>query len=265
MDKLYDQLALFNFTKTESQIYIALLQCPQINGSKLAKIVNLPRSTVYNSLNNLQNRGAAILIPGDINVYRAEEPELLFNRLKEQLSRSADEIKDELSRISIKKPTEGFANISGYENALSKTREFLISAEKEVYFDTNIDLSLFKEELLELNRRGIRVIVFTSNKVNGNDLPVELFYADKFNMCGHPYSKLMMVVDQKKALISQSMNDDTNGVYSNNPILIDLVSEHIHLDIYLHRLEKKHGVKNIVTDDILLNSFQEEQHKSKLK
>ncbi|MCK5197848.1 MAG: TrmB family transcriptional regulator [Spirochaetales bacterium] len=262
MEQIYTNLSKFNFTNIETEIYIHLLQYPQLNGSQLAKIVNLPRSTVYNALNNLQKRGAAILISGNISVYQAEDPIILFDRLKRELSEAADTIKEELVKISIKKTTQGFANLQGYLNSLSKVKEFLNSAQKEVYIHTNMQLNLFKEELIELNKKGVRVIVFTFAEINKDNLPVELYYSNKFSFCKIPYSKILLVVDQNKALIARG-NKETEyiGVHSTNLILVNLVAEHIHHDVYLHRLEKKLGIKNIVENDIVLNSMQEQQFK----
>ncbi len=258
MDALYAEMTKFHFTRIEAEIYVNLLQYPELNGSQLAKIVNLPRSTVYNSLGNLERRGAVILIPGNISVYQAEEPQALFARLTDDLRRSAATISDELSKLSVKKTSQGFVNIEGYTNVLVKTKEFLTSARAEIYMHTNIELSVFERELNELADRGVRVIVFSFCRVNERALPVEFYYSDKFDASRRPYSKMMMVVDNGKALIVRGHGeDDFRGVYSDDVILIDLVSEHFHHDIYLHRLEKKHGVKNIVEDDILLHSLQE--------
>jgi len=265
MDDMYELLASFNFTKIEADLYIHLLQYPQLNGSQLAKIVSLPRSTVYNSLGNLQKRGAVILLPGIVNVYQAEEPGTLFGRVKDELARSADRIREELSKISIKKPSAGFANIEGYFNVLSKAKEFLSSSRREIYMHTNMRLSSFREELIESHDRGIRVIVFSFQQINDENLPVELYYSDKFSDSGYLYSKILLVVDQERALIARGYAEtDYRGMYSADAILVDLVSEHIHHDIYLHKLEKKHGLRNIVGKDILVNSLQEKKIKKRL-
>ena len=258
MDALYAEMTKFHFTKIETELYVNLLQYPGLNGSQLAKIVNLPRSTVYNSLGNLEKRGAVILTPGNISVYQAEEPRALFARLTDDLRRSAAGISDELSKLSVKKTSQGFFNIEGYANVLAKMKEFLISARKEIYMHTNIDLSVFERELIELADRDVRVIVFSFCPVNDRELPVEFYYSDKFAASPKTYSKMMMVVDNDKALIVRGYGEnDFRGVYSDDVILIDLVSEHIHHDIYLHRLERKHGIGNIVEADILLGSLQE--------
>lgn len=262
LDALTEHMSLFRFTRIEAQIYVELLQHAALNGSQLAKIVDLPRSTVYNALANLEKRGAAILVPGATSVYRAEEPEALFGRIKAELQNSAAQLSEGLSQLSVKKAPTGFANIEGYENALAKTREFLRSAQQEVYLHTNLKLSLFAAELQELRDRDVRVIVFSFSKINDTTVPVEFFYSDKFAAEQAPYSKILLVIDRNNALVIRGYaKDDFRGMYSDDAILIDLLSEHFHHDIYLHRLEQKYGVRNIVDDQIMLGSIQESSSK----
>lgn len=266
MEKITSALGKLNFTKIEAEIYINLLQHPQLNGSQLAKIVNLTRSTVYNALNTLEKKGAAILIPGKTNVYLAEDPSILLDRLKKDFIASADSIKDDLAKISIKRPANGFANIQGYFNVISRVKEFLVSAKEEVFIHTNMKLNIFRDELLELAERGVRVVVFSFSIINSDDLPVEMYCSHKFDYKKYFVSKILLVVDHNNALIARG-DDATeyNGVHSKNTILVDLVSEHIHHDIYLHKLEKKAGVKNIVSPDMLLNSLQEKSTEKHLR
>ncbi len=264
-EAIINEMSRFNFTRVEAQVYVALLQNAPLNGSQLAKLVDLPRSTVYNALSNLEKRGAAVLTPGETSVYHAEKPAVLFRRITDQLGESAADLTSALSQLSVNRVPTGFANIEGYENTLTKTREFLLSADKEIYLHTNVELDLFEKELRELHDRGVRVIVFSFHLINEAKLPVEFIYSDKYAGVKMPYKKILLVVDQLRALVVRGyQRADFRGMYSDDVILIDLLSQHIHLDIYLHRLEQKHGVRNIVDDAMLLGSLQEQSFKELL-
>ncbi|HPO48897.1 MAG TPA: hypothetical protein PLO89_01095, partial [Spirochaetota bacterium] len=77
--------------------------------------------------------------------------------------------------------------------------------------------------------------------------------------------RMMLVSDCKRALIcSGKTGEKFLGTFSDNELLASVVSEHIHHDIYLYKLEKKHK-KDLIEKDITIGSLHEGEFENKPK
>ncbi len=57
VENIITHLEMLRFSKIEAQVYVTLVKHSKLNGSQIAKILNLSRSSVYSALHNLYNRG----------------------------------------------------------------------------------------------------------------------------------------------------------------------------------------------------------------
>ncbi len=122
VENIITHLEMLRFSKIEAQVYVTLVKHSKLNGSQIAKILNLSRSSVYSALHNLYNRGIVFLLPGESNVYKAQDPDILLETLKNEYIQAADELKDELSRFKFVEVEKEYWNIRGYQNFLLKTK-----------------------------------------------------------------------------------------------------------------------------------------------
>jgi len=246
----------FNFSKTEASVYLNLVKNGAQNGSQIAKDLNISRSSVYSALENLYSRAIIYLLQGDSRTYKAEDPTILFERLKKLYSDSADTLKKSLTDLQKREENNFYLNIKGMDNFLSKARQLLLTAEKEVYINACIDIQLFTQEFNLLKDKGVRIIVFSFANLNSKNLPIEYYY-NSIIPSDSKEVRMMLVVDRKSSLIGSSMGDgEVIGTYTDNPLLVSIVSEHIHQDIYLLKLKDKYK-KDVIESDILLNTIQE--------
>lgn len=258
MENITSLLVKLHFSKTEAEVYLTLLKYPNQTGYQIAKKLNMSRSSIYSALDNLYTRGIVSLLPGEVNTYKAQNPEILIEHMKKDFIQSADLLKEELSRIEKIDTEDRYLNIEGYDTIILKAKELLLLAQKEVYMNTDFDLQIFSKELNELERRGVRVIVFSFSKLNTENLSVEFYsHGVEVKTCG-TNTRMMLVVDFKKTLIANS-EDHLNflGTFTDNRLLASIVAEHIHHDIYLLKLDKKHE-KDLIDSSIKLNTLLEE-------
>ena len=143
MDEIIILLEKLNFSKTEAAVYIDLLKNSSSNGYKIAKNLNMSRSSVYSALDNLYKKGIVFLIPGDSQVYKAENPSILINKMKNEFNETTDLLDFKLKSLENFDSEERYVNIEGYDNIISKTKELLLTAKKEVYINTDINLNRF--------------------------------------------------------------------------------------------------------------------------
>ncbi len=241
MNDIITHLEVLNFSKIEASVYMTLVKHGKLNGSKIAKILDVSRSSVYSVLNHLYSKGIVFLLPGESNIYKARDPELLIEMMKKDYIQAADNLKGELSHLKAAEIENEYVNIKGYQNFLIKTREILRQAQEEVYMNTCFELQIFAEEIHEIAKRGVRIVVFTFAKINPEGLPIE-FYGKHGTEDAREHLRMMLVVDLKKALIAGSyQGGEVIGTFTENPLLVSIVSEHILLDIYLLKLQQKYG------------------------
>lgn len=257
MDETLGLLEKLNFTKTEGAVYIELLKNSCLSGYQVAKNLNISRSSVYSALDNLYKRGIVFLLPGNTQVYKAEDPKVLINKIKNDFNRSADLLEVRLKELKTNELEERYLNIEGYNNVISKVKELLLTAEKEVYINTDFNLSSFSEELIELKKRGVRVIVFSFSRINEENLPVEIYSHSQAD-CFNKETRMMLVIDCKKTLVADRgpHRETILGTFTENILLTSIVSEHIHNDIYLLKMKNKYG-ENLIKENIKLGTILE--------
>lgn len=268
-EKLIEKLEMLNFNKIEAKVYIALIKYNELNGSQIAKKINASRSSVYLALDNLYKRGCVYLISGDTNMYKAEKPEVLIEKMKANFEEAANTIKDDLLQLDKVDNGKNYYNLSGTQNFINKAKELLLYATKEVYINTCIDLQIFKNEFDTLKDRGVRIIVFTFSKMNTDNLPIELYrhpigdYDE--SECKKDEIRLMMVIDLNYTLICSTKSEDVEmtGTFTENQFLANIVAEHIHHDIYLLKLKEREQ-KELIDKDILLDSLLEKKTDNKV-
>ena len=243
MDKIMKELEKLGFSKIEALVYLTILENPKINGSQVAKKINCPRTTVYSGIEVLYKRGAITLIHETSNTYIANDPIEFIKKLKKEYIESAEFLEEEFKNFDNHKDKGEFYNLKGYKNTINKIKEMINSAQKEIYINTNYDLENFKIELQEAEKRKVRVILFTFQKQEFEQYPVEAYYNPKFH-CSDDTKRVMIVIDGQIAFIgSGKVDKEFFGSFSYNKLFIQIVSEHIHHDIYLLGLEKLYGIQ----------------------
>jgi sugar-specific transcriptional regulator TrmB len=81
------ELALkeYGLSDKEIKVYLALLPLGSINLQEIAKRIDLPRTTIYNTLNYLSTKGlVSFIIKENVRFYEAAEPDKLLANLNEK-------------------------------------------------------------------------------------------------------------------------------------------------------------------------------------
>jgi sugar-specific transcriptional regulator TrmB len=259
MDKIIEKLQNFNFTKIEAEVYVSLLKNGQLNGSQVSKLLGLSRTSVYSALDSLYEKGYVFMLSGEPTVYKVQDPKLLVKNIKEEYLNSIDYLENTITKFKIYGGQEQFWNIKGYDNFINNTKRLLLTAENEVYISTNFELQLFKEELNYLREKNVRVIIFSFEQLNVEGLDVE-FYHHEYKETYSEGRRWMMVIDNQRSFIAnENRYKEVFGTVTENALMVSITAEHIHHDIYLLKLKKKHN-KDLVTEDILIKSnFEKKQ------
>lgn len=248
-----------NFTSLEAQIYFSLLEHGAQSGYQLAKTIQLSRPSIYNALEHLYGKGAVLRLPDKSSTYTAENPAVLFPKLQHVYKQTAQKAATELTQLFHTQKQERFLNFSGLDTAIFKTKELLRQAQSEVYLNADFDLHCFEQEFTQLHQKGVRVLVFSFQEMNMDGLEVE--YYSHHRACAKDVSpsRLMVVVDGTQTLVADAGKERGTwlGMVTNNPLMVSLMSEHIHNDIYLIKLRDRYG-SSLFDDDIRVHTVFEQ-------
>ncbi|MGL5123166.1 MAG: TrmB family transcriptional regulator [Fusobacteriaceae bacterium] len=241
----------------ESEVYYELIKSPSSNGSKIAKKLGYPRSTVYDILAKLSSKGYILsLQEGEITYYVAIDPKLLLKRAKEEMNNAAKILEKEFKEVNVNSSESQFYNLNSERGVIERISQMLSSSEKEIYINTNWDLKKFKDIFKTLKERGIRVILFSFKKENYEELGIEVYYRNEIKEEETQENKRILVVsDMKKAIIASNYSGKFSGTYSENKLLVYIVAEHIHNDIYIMKLAENYNGN--FWKEINLHSMQE--------
>lgn len=167
----------FGLNLYEAKVWLALLSKGIASAGEVAQISGVPRSRTYDVLENLDKRGFAIVKIGKPVKYIGIKPNMIIEKLKNNVRKQAD---DKVSTLSKIKNTEEFttleglykegidpikredisAALKGKSNISNCLKEILTNAEKEVIICTNAEeinskKKLFQKTIEILKKQGI--------------------------------------------------------------------------------------------------------------
>ena len=94
--KMLQKLGL---TKYESLAYITLLKLGTSKATDLTKESGIPHTRIYDVLSSLHRKGFVDIMHGTPRMYKPVNPELVFEKLKEEIINDIRVIKDALLEL----------------------------------------------------------------------------------------------------------------------------------------------------------------------
>lgn len=243
MKDIVDNLCKLYFTKLEAQIYVTLIKEGALSGYQIAKKINISRSSVYSALEPMYEKGMVLCLSEGTQIYSAQNPVTLFRKLKREYSENANKAEEVLKKYFSQDFEEKLVNLKGYETVVENAREVLRSAEKEVLINSDFNIQLFKDDILELRKKGVRIILFSFPNLNCQNLDIEYFTRNEKYCKDNLGTRIMLVADCKLTLVADTYKERGTwlGTLTNNTLITSIVSEHILHDIYILKTEEKYG------------------------
>lgn len=239
------RLEALGFTTYEAKAYCALLQKYPVNGYELSKIAQIPPSKIYETLQKLKNRGAAIDSQSDPVLYLPVKPEVVFSRIKTATAKLVDAVIDDLADIS---PADAFDltwNIAGNRNIAEKIKEIIARSRTEIY------LSVWPEQVPDLRAslahaltRDVRVIAATFGDCRLPAHQIVNLETCAANVALRAGAKLSTVVcDNSEIVISELADEGSKGIWTKTPALVLVAKEYIKHDIMVNLLANYVGLE----------------------
>lgn len=174
----------FDLNVYETKVWLALLSKGLASAGEVADISGVPRSRTYDVLESLEKRGFAIVKIGKPVKYLGVKPEVILEKLKNNVKKDAEERVESLSKV---KDTDEYAqlehlyveginpikkedlsaSIKGKSNITNHLRELLENAKTEVLICTHAEEMFSKTKLFQttfdlLKKKKVKIRVALS-------------------------------------------------------------------------------------------------------
>jgi len=230
--QLIESLIKTGFTRTESELYIALCREGDLTGYEAAKITGISRANAYQALAGLVNKGGAYTVDGPVLHYTAIPVEEYCRNVMARMAKILVVIKNECPEI--RKQSEPYITISGFSHIVEKMINIINEAKERVYVSmTEKELPYLKEALEGAAGRGLKVVGI---------LPKE---SELKGAIVHVISKqsgqVSLIADSAHVLTGNiNGNDSDTCLYSKNKPLVELIKDSLKNEIRIVEFETGH-------------------------
>ncbi|TFG45071.1 MAG: hypothetical protein E4H41_06040 [Gemmatimonadales bacterium] len=206
----------FGFTPTESLVYQVLLTTGPGTGYGIARAASLARANAYSALEGLVSKGAARVDGTRPKRYRPEAPTALVARITSQHGQALDALRDHLAEITVpESPT--IVEVESARGSLQLIAHDVGRATTSVRLLAPADaFPILTPSLRKAAGSGVALELRALE-------PVELPFATVTTAHpGHqwPGQPLVVVVDNKSAVMAARVGADVRGHWSTAPAFV---------------------------------------------
>lgn len=235
----------FNLNIYETKVWIALLSKGIASAGEIAAISGVPRSRTYDVLESLEKRGFAIVKIGKPVKYIAVKPIEVLEKMK---SVTMQEAQEKVKNLSTLKETSEYeeleklhktgispikthditGSLKGRSNIISRLRELIQNAEKEIFISTSIvDFEDKSRVLLPALEQAAKKDVKVKVALSGpQDRIKKLTIKSNLKSLPTDSDARLYVADKKEVLfmITPEKSDEEIAVWLNSPFFAQSLS-----------------------------------------
>lgn len=239
-DALVDQLTELGLTRNQSLAYLTLLEDDSgqgLTGYEVGARSGVPRSAVYKVLRQLEETGAAFTVGNEPQRFLAAEPDRWLDRVRRTTLHRLDDVADSLRALPRRTRPEPVWIVRRYDEVVSRIIEMIRGAERSVY------LSLWPREverlrpvLADVAGRNLHRVLHCPDALESRPAGFSCWIdEDRTDPTKATWShKALVVIDRREALIGGAEPEaDNDAVWTTNPSLVDVATNHVILDITL--------------------------------
>jgi sugar-specific transcriptional regulator TrmB len=235
----FEELQALGFSEYEAKAYVALLKKSPVTGYELSRLSGVPRSMIYEVLDKLVLRGAAVSSPEeDVTRYAPVPADTLLDRLRHQYEDMIDHAQHELATMSREADIDYVWSIKGYDNVMAHARAMIQAAQGRIHVGllpvTFPDLEAL---LTEASIRGVQVRINTTGQLDfpAGRVAVTPLAMDDVGQFGTP--GMILVRDGEELLICEELSaPGAHASWTRSPLLAFLAEHHMRLDSYIPQI-----------------------------
>jgi len=260
-DTVLKELHQLGMSGYEAKAYLALAGAEDaLTGYEVAKLSGVPRSTVYETLAKLIARGAAFetRATNGSPSYLPLPPGALISRLRRDFEESLGALTDSLPKLRLPLPSYSTHHLSGHTAVRERAPDLIDTARTELYASVwPQDAGDLVKALQAAHDRGVEVSVLSFGEYQhiGN------FYLHRFASPEIALERvgcrlLVIASDRRCVLIGGEIEDESWGVYSEDPAVVLVALEYVRHDIAIQVFAERIGpdkVEQFWYDDPVLS------------
>lgn len=236
---LVNELTELGLTRNQSLAYLTLLEDgggQGLTGYEVGARSGVPRSAVYKVLRQLEEVGAAFSVGQEPQRFIAAGPDRWVDRVRRTTLSRLDAVADALKGLPQRSRPEPVWIVRRYDEVMSRIAEMLRTARESVY------LSMWRREvdhlrpvLAELADRPLHRVLHCPEPLPEPPAGFSAWIDAAVDPSKLGWShKVLVVVDRREALVGGSEPSvDNDAVWTTNPSLVDVATNHIILDLTL--------------------------------
>jgi sugar-specific transcriptional regulator TrmB len=250
---LVGQLEGLGLSRNEALAYLTLLEDDGdqgITGYEVAARSGIPRSAVYAVLRKLEALGAAFAASTDPVGFVANDPERWVGQVRRSTLAQLAEVEAALKQLPARDRPEPVWVLRRYDEVMDRIDRMIRGAERSVW------LSLWPRELDRLRPaidavadRDLHRVLHSPSPIDVVPVAFSPWLDDQpgaSSKAGWSH-KALVVVDRREALIGGSEPDaDNHAVWTTNPSLVDVATNHLILDITLMARSRREDCAAVV-------------------
>jgi sugar-specific transcriptional regulator TrmB len=242
-----EQLQRLGLSGYEAKAYVALAAAGQpLNGYEVAKRSGVPRSTVYETLAKLVDRGAVFEVRtgNDTTDYLPLPPATLIARFRREFDESLSALEVALPSVAAPQKTHLVSNLDGRRALLDRAVDLVESAGNDLFVSIWPDeYGSVKQHLMQAAARGVDISVVYYGE---DPEPVGYTYSHRFSMpevvLENVGCRLFVVAaDRVQAVIGGFVGEDGWGIYTEDPAVVLVAVEFVRHDIAMQVIVDRVG------------------------
>jgi len=237
--ELIGRLVEIGFSEYEAKAYLALLRENPVTGYQLARNSGVPRSMVYEVMDKLIHRGAAMTVrAGESTKYAPIPPTEFLTQLQREHRDLIESVREDLSSFAAAPDLDYVWNIEGRDNILTKAVEMIEQAQERCYLSfLPVTFEGLSGSLARAVGRGVQVVIYSTAalELEGGIVVVVPTPADALGETGA--LGLVLVVDGQEVLIGEWLSaTEARASWTASRLLVFVTEHHLRTDLYLPRV-----------------------------
>ena len=238
-DELVSRLGRQGLTRNEALAYLTLLEDESeqgLSGYEVAARSGIPRSAVYAVLRKLESTGAAFCY-GEPARFAPTDPARWIEQTRKQTNSRLDALAAGLTALPKRSHPEPIWILNRYTEVMDRIDAMIRQAQQSVYLSLwPRELALLRPAISAVRSRDLHRVLHSPASISS---PPEGFSCWVDDVAGDEAKatwshKALVVVDREFALIGGTEPEaDNHTVWTANPSLVDVATNHIILDITL--------------------------------
>jgi Cd2+/Zn2+-exporting ATPase len=225
----------------EAKTYVCLLEHEIATGYQLSKSAGIPSSKIYSVLKRLLERGFIDAVETRPVKYVPRPPEALLGKIRDDFKASMDNLESSLNSIRNQTRKNGIMawNTIGRSEVMGKARSVIEQSVDRIFLAVwPKDLRPIRSPLVEAARRGVKLYMVSYGNTSFDQGTIYFHRPSDYPYRERQERRFVLTSGSDKALIASFGPEGSgNGVWTENPGLVNLFKDFVIHEIYIARIE----------------------------